>query len=541
MIWNVLRPYYWMLDRKVRTTSRLVVIALILFLLFAGQWVHDNLLGDNISLLNSEHAATTAASALPMGLFLSILFALLGVGDMMHRLYLASDMELLLVAPVPHRTIFLIKLLQSCRATLIPALGFGAFLLALGLAQKASSSYYLLIVVLILATMILTTAMIMTLVILLAKLFNAQRIRSWIPAVIALATFSLMLSQRPATEWFLGRRELITFLTQALLNPARMSLVVAGIGGLALATGLLAYQIFRTSFRQGWNHFHEAPTQRISLSLTTRRPRKGHRLLQPLPLPLRPLLIKEWLQLRRNPRGLINLAQPLVLVIAVLVPFFQGENGAETMQWLIFWFMLMMVTMLLSFLPLGTSLIAIAQEGRNIGLLRSLPVSMSEVLKGKFWATWLPTVLSWGLVLLIAGIWLRFQLWQIGLLAAIVTWGLAGTSLMTMAIGGVKIDFTAEELKQRIPTFTSYLMMSVNLIFLLSTTSALVWLIIQLRPDSPDLLAIQGLSGYPLFGWIFSSNLLIPTALLGSQVVFWMAGKRLWDVAIHRMAAWEES
>ena len=37
MVWKILRPHYWILDRKVRTTNRTVVIALILLLGFGGQ------------------------------------------------------------------------------------------------------------------------------------------------------------------------------------------------------------------------------------------------------------------------------------------------------------------------------------------------------------------------------------------------------------------------------------------------------------------------------------------------------------------------
>jgi hypothetical protein len=244
-----------------------------------------------------------------------------------------------MVAPVPYRTIFLVKLLQSSRATLIPALGYGAFLLAFGLAQEAVVSYYLLIVLLVLVAMVLATAAVMILVILLARLFQPQKIRSWMPAVITLVTLVLLLSQQSATQWFLGRTDIITFLTEALLNPGQLSLVVAVLGGLALVTSLMAYQIFITSFYEGWNHLREVPTRRVAVSPTTRRPWGVSRLLQPLPAPLRYFLIKEWLELRRNPRGLINFAQPLVLVVVVLVPFLSGGKEAGTLRPLIFWFM----------------------------------------------------------------------------------------------------------------------------------------------------------------------------------------------------------
>jgi hypothetical protein len=107
------------------------------------------LIRDNLALLNSEQAVTVIASFLPYGLFLLLMFAMLGVGDVMHQLCLTSDLELLMIAPVPYRTIFLVKLMQCSWATFIPAFGFGALLLALGLAWGATVTYYILIALLI--------------------------------------------------------------------------------------------------------------------------------------------------------------------------------------------------------------------------------------------------------------------------------------------------------------------------------------------------------------------------------------------------------
>jgi hypothetical protein len=541
MVWKILRPHYWILDRKVRTTNRAVVIALILLLAFGGQWVYSNLIRDNLALLNSEQAVTVVASFLPFGLFLLLMFAMLGVGDVMHQLYLASDLELLMIAPVPYRTIFLVKLLQCSRATFVPALGFGAFLLALGLARGAIVTYYILISLLILAAMILTTAVVTMLVILLARLLPPQKTRSWMPVVLVLATFVLVLGQQSATQWFLGQADLITFLTEALFTPGQLGLVVAGLGGLALVTSLAAYQAFDTSFHEGWNRFREVPTRRTRRSLAARRPWGVSRLVRPLPQPLRCFLVKEWLALMRNPRGLINLAQPFVLVVMILAPFMSAGKGAEALRPLMFWFMLMCLTLFLSNSPVGMPLMSIAQEGRKIELLRSVPVPMSDVLKAKFWATWVPMALTGVLVFLVAGMWLRFPLWQIGFLAGLTVWGLASGSVVAMAIGGLRVDFTAEEPRQRMPAVTVYLLMGLNSILVLLTLVTCVWLMVRLFPDSRVVLAVQALAGYAPVGWIFSDKLWIPLILVGSQVLFWLGAKALWAAAGRRLEGWEES
>ena len=541
MVWKILRPHYWALDRRIRSANRFVVIALLLLLGVGGQWVYDNLIRDNLALLNSEQAVTAIASFLPLEFFIVLLFAMLGVSDVMHQLFLASDLELLMIAPVPVRTIFLVKLLQCSRATFIPALIAGVFLLALGLARGAAASYYLLIVLLILATMALATAAVMILVILLARFLPVQRVRSWMPVVVVLVTLGLMLFQRSGTQWFLGQANLIKFLTDALLNPRQLGLLVAGFTGMAVVTVLATSRIFDTAFHEGWNRFREVPAQKASTSLHTRQLWGVSRLLQPIPGPLRFILEKEWLEFLRDPRSIINLAQPLVLVAAALAPFMVGGKGSEILRPFVFWYMLMLLALFLSSLPLGMPLMAITREGRKIALLRSMPISMSAVLKAKLLAAWVPMVLPWVVVLLVTGLWLQYPLWQVGALVGIIIWGLAGASIATVAIGGLKVDFTVKELRQRVPQVTSYIMMGFNLIFVLSTIASSVWLMVRFFPDNREILTIRSLAGYDAVGWVFSDAPGIPLALVSIQIAFWVGVKLLWDAAVHRLEGWEES
>lgn len=542
MVWKILRPHYWILDRAVRRANRALVVAVLAVLAFGGQWVYNNLVRDNLALLGSDQAVAIIASSLPLGLFLLLLFALLGVGDVMHQLYLASDLSLLLVAPVRYRTIFVVKLLQCSRATLLPAVALGVFLLVFGVARGAAVSFYLLVVLLIVAAMAVTTVLIMMLVILLARLLPAQRVRSWMPVAVTLALFALMLCQQPATRWLLGRAGAITFLTEALLDPERLGLVAAGMGGLALVTGLVAYRVFDTSFREGWSRMREVPARRAPGPSVARRGWGVSRLVQPLPQPLRCLLVKEWLELRRNPRGLINLAQPLVLVVAmVLVPVLGGGSESELLQPLLFGFMLVVLAMLVGVSPAGVSLLSVAEEGRRLGLLRVAPISMSDLLRGKFWATWLPLALSSTGVLAIAGVWLGFPLWQTGLLVGVTFWAGAGASAAAVAIGGLGVDFAAEELKQRVSALITYLVIGVNSVFALWTIGGSVWLMVRLFPDSRVVLALRALAGDGTLGRILSDSPWIPLALAGGQALFWVGVGLVWNAAVRRLESWEES
>jgi hypothetical protein len=360
------------------------------------------------------------------------------------------------------------------------------------------------------------------------------------PAAVILVTVALALSQQPIGGWFLDQADLITFLTEALLNPMQLSLVVAGLLGGALVVGLISYRIFDNSFHEGWNRFRIVPTRQPTIYPSTGRSKGISRLAGSFPAPMRYILIKEWLELRRNPRGLITLAQPLVLLVFILVPFLGSGSRVNTLQPLVFWFILAFLVLFLSTSPLGTSLIAIAQEGRNVALLRSVPIPMSEVLKGKYWALWLPVGFTWIFSILAAGLWMRFSLWQIGFLAGTALWGFSGAMAVTMAIFGLKTDFSAEDLRQRVSTPTSYLTMAVNMVFGLLTVITFMWVIVHLFPDSRAVSLIQAFSGSRIIGWLFSGNLWNLFVLLGGQITFWIVVKILWDAAVRRLEVWEE-
>jgi ABC-2 type transport system permease protein len=518
----------------------MIIIALLVLPIFGVQWVYDNLIVDNLAILNSDQAVTAIATFLPLGLIALLVFAMLGVGDVMHQLYLTSDLELLMVAPIPSRAIYLVKFLGCSRATYIPALGIGASLMLLGIARGATVGYHLLVGSLILAAMMLTTALVMILVILLARFLPAQKVRSWMPAVIAMVMSLLLLGQGSATQWFLGQAEVITTLTSTLLNLGKLSQVVAALGGLALMGALVGYRIFDTSFHEGWNRLHEVPNQRAPGSGKTWRSGRGSRWAQVLPAPLSTFVVKEGLEFRRNPRGLISLVQPfLIVAMMVLIPVLTRGSGIAALQPLLFGFILMTLALMLGIFPVGPSLMSVAEEGRKISLLRSAPISMSEVLRGKFWASWAPLVFPWVLAILVSGLLLKFSLWQTGFLLGITTWGLTGASAATVAIGGLKVDFNAAELKGRIPILISYLIMGLNMVFVQMTIAIFVWLMVRLYPQSEIVTTIKVLSEYGVVGWIFSKKLWGPVLLIAGQVVFWIGVKALWNAAVRRLEAWE--
>ena len=539
MLWRILRPRFWILDRKVRETNQMIIAAIIIVVAFGGQWLYNNLVRSALASLGTDQAVALIAQTLPMAIFLFILFALLGMGDVIYQLFLHPELELLMVAPVHYRTIFLVKLLQCSRSTLVPFLGLAAILGALGLAGGAAPAYYLLALLLLVSAMFLTTALIILLVILLARLLPARRVRSWIPAAVIPLSCLLLVGQHAATRWLLTRGGTISFLIEALLEPSKLLMLSAGMTGAAFLTGLAAYWAFNVSFHEGWNRFSEIPTRRSHTTPRLGRPTELIRCMLWLPSPLREFLMKEWLEFIRSPHGLVNLAQPLILAAVLLVPLLSSEEARSTLQPLWFWFMLTFLVLFLTTLPIGTTMLSVAREGKRIALLRSAPIAMSDVLKGKLWASWLPAAASWTIVLSVVGVLLRWHLWQIGFLAGITVWASACASAAAIAMAGLTVDFSADELRQRIPIAASYLQMALNLLFALLSIGICLWLVVRLFPEDQSVLVLQTLSQYGFARWLYSADAWIPLLLAGAQGAFLVGVVMLWRAAVGRLERWE--
>jgi hypothetical protein len=538
MVWKIVRPHYWILDRKVRNSSRLIVTGMLLLLLWVVHWFYNAVLRDYVALLASEQAIAGVASALPLSLLFLALFALLGMGDVVYQLYLASDLELLMAAPIPYRAIFLVKLIQCSRASLLPALGLALLLVAFGLAQQVAVVYYPLVLLIVLLALLLTTAVVIIAVVLIARFLPARKIRSWTPVAIAFLTLTFVLSQQPIMQWFLAQADTIAFLAEALLQPQQLTLLAAAMGAAALVTTMASYKLFELSYQEGWDRFQAVSTEKKS---TAGAGRGGtwsplpH--LRVLPQPVRSFLIKEWLALRRDPIGLVNLVQPLVLMVTLLVLLTPVTRVLGTA--LSFWFLALFLIMFLSSSAMNTSATVVAGEGDNLMLLRSLPITMRQMLKGKFWATWALLVLLWTILLLLSGWWLHFPLWQTCLLAGIAIWGLTGTTVISVAVEGLKADFSVEVMKRRTPEAAKFLIFSLNMLFVLLTVTTAAWIATRFFADSELVVVLRLLSSFGAVGWLLSESVSVPLTLGAFHVLFWLGGTMLWQAAVRRLEGWE--
>ncbi len=530
MLWNILRPHFWMIDRQVRATRPVFIVGPVLLLVWGGEWLYRQVVHELLGLFATEAMATAVATFLPTGLFIILVFAILGFGDVLHQLYLAADVELLLTAPISDAALFGVKLIQCSRAPLLSAVGVGLFFIILGLAQEAPVGYFGLVAGLILLLAVLVTAVVITLAVSLARWLPGPKMRYWIPLLVTLLTFVLLLIQPAASRWFLGQPRLLAVLAAGLLNLRQLALLLLGLGGLTLLVILIAFAVFRAHFYESWNRYRLVPVAATAVSPALRwLPLVGQ-----LPPPWRALWQKEWLTLWRNPRGLLNLIQPLMLVGAVLV-LFRGAGQASLVRPLSFYALLIFLALFLIIQPIGTVLLSVAEEGRNMALFRSLPLPMNRVLGGKFWAAWGVVTLSWVVVLAVAGAWLGFTVGQIGVLLGTAVWGVSGGFAATTALGGLRVDFLREDVRQRTSPVTNYLTMGVNAIFVAITVLTALWLVAHLLPDNPAALAMRGLADFTVMRWIFADGVGTPLALAAGQLMFWLGVGLLWRVAAQRL------
>jgi hypothetical protein len=531
VIWKITRPRFWMLDRQVRRLPRFAIPLAILLLGVGGQLLYHHFLQDKLTALKSEQGVAAVASFLPSLFLVFLVSTVLGLGDMLYQLYLASDLEVLMAAPIPNHAIFGVKLIQCSRATVLPAVFAGGLLVASGLAREASVIYYLLITLLLLATMATAMAAMISLVLLLGRLIPPQQTRSWLPLALALLSVLFMPLQLPATQWFLTQSNLTGFLNRALLNRVQLAILTAGIAGTAIVLSLVAYQIFDRAFYNDWNRFQVVSTRR-----STRRQSRLARWVRPLPSPLRFFLVKEWLTVWRTPQGLINLTQPL-MIGAVMTTF--AVAGGRAIHPLLFWLLLVFMGFYLTMAGNSVQMV-LAFEGRNLALLRSTPIPTRSIVRGKFWATWAPNILTWSLVILIFGLVFALPTIHVSLLLAISCWGMTGVSIAAAAVSALTLDFSVQDPGRRLPGLAYWLIVGLNLLFTTLTITSGLWLFIHLAPTDTLTIQLEALAGLGVVRMLLSDSAKLPLLLAVGQILFGITLRVLWTAGVSRLSQYEE-
>ncbi len=438
--------------------------------------------------------------------FLAIL--LTGFGVLLQGLYLARDMEFLLSAPVPIRAVFISKMLQA----ILPNFGLTAlFGLPVLFGLGASQGYRLLfypLVVLVLVALALAAGGLSSLVVMgVVHVVPARRVAevlAFVGAVLSLlcsqsgplasrlmfasgqASQALALAARFNSPWsplaWAGRG--LIDLGQGEWLPAAGYLLLSL--GLCSVVFLLALSSVERLYYSGWAGI-QAGTRAKRPALVAHRaslstPASPKRELALLPSPIRAILVKDFLVLRRDLRNMGQLVTPLIIgiVYAVMLVSNGGKIAPEVIPapaWAVqatqnVWLYgnvgisLFVGWVLVSRL----ALMGISQEGQSYWLLKSSPLTPSRLLVAKFLVAYLPTLALGEGFLLVVSLVQRAGAGTVLFGALVVGLCLAGDSGLALALGVAGANLNWEDSRHMmsgtqgcLSTFSSFAYMLVAL------------------------------------------------------------------------------
>ncbi len=396
--------------------------------------------------------ARTAAdhAALVIDVFgaLGLLIAMFGVSVTLTELYVTSDLDLLLTAPLRPLTLFALKTFDSSRA----AAGIGAAgicaLAGWGAATGAGAAFYLLAVLVMALFAVGATLFDICLVLLLTRLVPARRLRNAVLLIGSVGGALLWLVFETSRRG--GSSTTFADLARPLAHtPAAWAAngLIAGaagdgaraltnLGALLLATallGLLGVALFGRVYLAGIDAMRAADSPR--------RPRAAHRTGRARPAPgvVLALAEKDWRLTARDVPYVSSLLPSLIYACAwPIILLLRAHNlDARTARVLEFG-SLPLVALIAAYRP---ALAALAREGTAFDLLRASPVRARDIVLGKSIAVGLPV----SAVVLVAGVVVdavqRAPLWMYAVtFAGALAFGF-GCSLIGTAVGAYNPRF----------------------------------------------------------------------------------------------------
>jgi ABC-2 type transport system permease protein len=381
-------------------------------------------------------------------LFLGILFSSFGV--LLQALYLSGDMDFLLTSPVPIRAVFATKLLQA----VLPNFGLIALfgipvLFGLGISGNYNILYYPFVLLIMVALTLAAAGLSALLVMLVARVFPPRRVAEVLGFFTA--TISILCGQ--SGNFFNATRNNVdisgtqvdSFFNLLMrlntpwnpLNWAGRGLVALGEGqwlsGLLLVTLTLGLSALAFSFAlvtaERWYYSGWAGMQVVANKKKTTRPVRARteaaqpasgtgntaaaRMQRLVPAPVRAILQKDFLMLRRDIRNMSQLVTPLIFGVLYTFLFLKPGNpmfpdtpdmpailttisrfiatyGSIGMSLFVGWMLLARL-----------SGMAFSAEGKNYWMLKASPVSARHLLTAKFLVAYLPT-LALGVIFMVA-------------------------------------------------------------------------------------------------------------------------------------------
>jgi ABC-2 type transport system permease protein len=424
-------------------------------------------------------------------LFLGILFSSFGV--LLQALYLSGDMDFLLTSPVPIRAVFTTKLLQA----VLPNFGLVALfglpvLFGLGVSGHYNIFYYPLVLLTMIALTLAAAGLSALLVMLVARIIPPRRVAEVLGFFTA--TISILCSQ--SGNFFNATRNNVNISGSQVnglfsllmrlntpwspLNWAGRGLVALGEGnwlpGLFLVTLTLGLSALAFAFAlvtaERWYYTGWAGMQVVANKKKPARLVRAHteavgpvvatesaiasRMRRLIPVPVRAIVQKDFLLLRRDIRNMSSLVTPLIFGVFYTFMFLKPGNsmfpdnpdmpaifpsisrfiatyGNIGMSLFVGWMLLARL-----------SGMAFSSEGKNYWVLKSSPVRAGHLLAAKFLVAYLPT-LALGVIFMVAVSILQkasLAIFLYGLLATVMCQAGMNGILLAFGVAGANFNWT---------------------------------------------------------------------------------------------------
>ncbi len=433
---------YWTIDRRAdsgtRRSSRLIMIAGVILLIVVS-WVIGSFAA---TLANGHFLFQIRAEILPGILFTVVLFGVvfIGFGQGLQALYLSDDLEKLWVAPIHTEAIMTAKLLSRVPSTiLILFLGTIPALIAFGVGLSFGLSYYILGVVLILITPLFGISLGALIAIFLVRLLPARRLNEWVGAasiiigvllslLFALPTLLGGNSQQDNSDLLATVESFINHFSdlplpsiwvgRALVEFGQGQIVASAFAALGtyllITVGLFLVTIFLANrlFATGWMRMQSAGA--VVEDIHERPGIFGRNSLDFL------LGFKDWLLRIRDPRLLATLFTSVIMAVFVAVMMLRPQEDGSSL------FSLtegeeidilsagVMVSGLIYFLGwlafYNLALTTLSIERKAFYILKTAPVSASQLFRAKTFGIFIPYALLATIFLVIMMIVMKLSL-----------------------------------------------------------------------------------------------------------------------------------
>jgi ABC-2 type transport system permease protein len=490
------RLFWNRVARGPRRTRRLLgaflaTVFTIGFVILAG--FNASLLVQRVARTDPE-AATQALPLLLIGVFALTLIT--SLSSAFHHLFLASDLELLLAAPIPARSLFWLKVFEIWRDSLHVLLFESAALYGFGQTLRLPAAYYFLAVLVGISVTLAATAVGATITLGLARVRFGESIlglsRLW--AIILFLPIGIL--GVPALGF--GRSRFSLFFSQGNIDAAASSLRSFGppptwapttwaahlllgdeAAGLSLAllvvTGIAIFAAaqlaFEGLFAAGWERVRFSAPRRRSAPVRWRLRLPGGVSGGPIV----GLLQKDWRTLVRDPRWRTGALVSLVALGLPAMALSAGDPFARTAHVLRFWLGMLPIPYLAYLFGSQQGAATLAYEGRNIALLRAAPVSMGRILLAKALG---------GLILVVGVIWVATlalavshagEPLEIAAAMAAATWLAVGGTSAAIAGAALTADFEGDNPQRRIGCLGTIVTTLLSSLFFASNTGLVVW------------------------------------------------------------------